>query len=246
MERNRRLSGRLNSTEVPTPDIYLKSPTMKTNTLLHIPFREGLDGMSLDAVGNALEEGGARFSVESLNWPETFPYRPLTVVTAAHTSEAIYIDFLVRCNYLRAANYTDNSPVSEDSCVEFYLQPNPSSPHYFTFEFNCIGILNSAECVAQADCRPLSADELQTIGRYASVGRRPFEEVEGSFIWSVVVAIPLRLLGIRYEGKPIAMRGNFNKCASATSQPHFLSWAPIVTPEPDFHQPDFFGDIILD
>ena len=58
--------------------------------------------------------------------------------------------------------------------------------------------------------------------------------------------IPLEILGIEYNGKPVSMRGKFNKCAEATSQPHYLSWAPIKTPAPDFHRPEFFGDIILD
>ena len=91
----------------------------KAAEILHIPFNPALDGLELEEVANALEEGGARFSVESLNWPKEFPYRPLTVITAAHSKDCLYIDFLVRCNYLRAVNFTDNSPVSEDSCVEF-------------------------------------------------------------------------------------------------------------------------------
>lgn len=205
-----------------------------------------LDNLSLQEVANALEDGGARFSVESLNWPSAFPYRPLTVVTAAHTGNCLYLDFLVRCNYLRAVNYTDNSPVSEDSCVEFYVQPHPDSDLYFTFEFNCVGTLNSARCTSAGQCTPLDEKTLATIRRYASVGTRPFQEVEGSFIWSIVAAIPLDILGISYEGKPVPIKGNFNKCASATSQPHYLSWAPISTEKPDFHQPQCFGEITLD
>ncbi|MDE5921249.1 MAG: hypothetical protein K2G82_06535, partial [Paramuribaculum sp.] len=30
-----------------------------------------------------------------------------------------------------------------------------------------------------------------------------------------------------------------------TSEPHYLSWAPITTPQPDFHRPEFFGNITL-
>lgn len=219
---------------------------MKKQQILHIPFCGDLDDLSLDAVGNALEDGGVRFSVEALNWPSQYPYRPLTVVTAAHTSKAIYLDFLVRCNYLRAVNYKDNSPVSEDSCVEFYLQPDPMVNRYFTFEFNCIGSLNSAICKDKDVCEPLNENLLKSVKRYASVGTRPFQEVEGSFIWSVVVAIPFSLIGVEYTELPLKMRGNFNKCASATSQPHFLSWAPINSDEPDFHRPDSFGDIVID
>lgn len=217
------------------------------NKTLHIPYNPALDNLSLEEVANALEDGGARFSVESLNWPEEFPYRPLTVITAAHTGKCIYIDFLVRCNYLRAVNYTDNSPVSEDSCVEFFVAPDPSSEVYWAFELNCVGTINASRCVRRNDCTQLSPEMLKRIGRYASVGTRPFQEVEGSFIWSVVMAIPLDILGVEYTpGSPVTMRGNFNKCAEATSQPHYLSWAPIRSEKPDFHRPEFFGDIILD
>ena len=216
------------------------------NNQLNIPLMPQLDSLSLQGVANALEDGGARFSVESLNWPSEYPYRPLTVVTAAHTDSCIYLDFLVRCNYLRAVNFTDNSPVSEDSCVEFYVQPDPDSDTYFTFEFNCVGTLNSARCTSAGQCTPLDKETLARIRRYASVGTRPFEEVEGSFIWSIVAAIPLDILGLHSADTPIVMKGNFNKCASATSQPHYLSWTPIHTDNPDFHQPQFFGEIVLD
>ncbi len=92
----------------------------------------------------------------------------------------------------------------------------------------------------------MSSEELSRIRRHATVGSRPFQEIEGSFIWCVTAAIPLDLIGLEYKGEPLEVRGNFYKCASATSQPHYLSWAPIDTPEPDFHQPSFFGRIILE
>lgn len=219
---------------------------MKTPTL-HIPYIPNLDNLSLEEVANAIEDGGTRFSVESLNWPTQFPYRPLTVITAAHSNDYLYVEFLVRCNYLRAVNYTDNSPVSEDSCVEIYIAPNANSDNYWTLEFNCIGTMNAAICsAAQKECTKLTTEQLQSIKRYASVGTRPFQELEGSFIWTVAIAIPLSLFNLKYTGQPLEMRGNFNKCASATSQPHYLSWAPISTETPDFHQPMFFGKIILD
>lgn len=219
---------------------------MKTPTL-HIPYIPNLDNLSLEEVANAIEDGGTRFSVESLNWPTQFPYRPLTVITAAHSNDYLYVEFLVRCNYLRAANYTDNSPVSEDSCVEVYIAPNANSDNYWTLEFNCIGTMNAAICsAAQKEYTKLTTEQLQSIKRYASVGTRPFQELEGSFIWTVAIAIPLSLFNLKYTGHPLEMRGNFNKCASATSQPHYLSWAPISTETPNFHQPEFFGKIILD
>lgn len=225
---------------------------MKKSFSASLPYDSHLDELPIQQVSNRLEETGTRLSVESLNWPQEFPYRPLTVVTAAHSADYIYIDFFVRCNYLRAMNYTPNSPVCEDSCVEFFVAPNADKDEYWNFEFNCIGTVmaehHPSAPVAGEEWNgtKLPHEDLAKIKVYASVGTRPFQEVEGSFIWNVVVGIPLELLGVSYEGTPLKMRANFNKCAMATSQPHYLSWAPIRTAAPDFHRPDFFAPLTLE
>lgn len=217
---------------------------MKAKPVANIPYSDRLEGKHISEISNLLEEDGTRLSVESLNWPQEFPYRPLTVVSAAHSGTHIFIDFFVRCNYLRAVNYTPNSPVSEDSCVEFFVADAKNPEKYWSFCFNCIGTIRASWRDTNG-CHYLSQEELDRIQCYTSVGTRPFEECEGSFIWSVTVAIPLDLIGMKYDGKPIHLKGNFNKCASATSQPHYLSWAPIDSEHPDFHRPDCFAPIIL-
>lgn len=218
---------------------------MSTNLpLLTIPYVPQLNGCDLAQAQNILEENGARRTIESLNWPAQFPYHPLTVFTTAHSGKSIFIDFLVRCNYLKAANYTDNSPVSQDSCVEFFVSPH-CDERYWNFEFNCIGAINASTRTERPNPRRLSTEELAQVGRMASCGTRPFEEIEGLFTWDLLVEIPLSLIDLKFEGKPIEIRGNFFKCASGTSLPHYLSWAPIHTERPDFHQPQFFGKIIL-
>lgn len=220
---------------------------MNRQLSLTLPSNPCLDTLDISKIAGELEVCGTRLSIDSLNWPAEFPYRPLTVVTAAHSGTAIYLDFLVRCNYLRAENYTDNSPVSEDSCVEFFVAPDPKMPgNYFSIGINCIGSVRATFHSSEGSSRLCTPDELAGIRRYASVGTRPFREVEGSFIWSVTVAIPLRLLGLEHSVTPLEIRGNFNKCAALTSQPHYLSWAPIRSEHPDFHRPEAFAPIILE
>ncbi len=214
---------------------------------LTLPFNPGLDAVAVSEIAGALEKCGARISVDSLNWPSEFPYRPLTVVTAAHSGTAIYLEFLVRCNYLRAENYCDNAHVSEDSCVEFFVAPRKDAKEeYFSIGINCIGTVRATHHRADGSARLLGTDELTKLRRYASVGTKPFREVEGSFIWSVSVVVPLSLLGLEYNGDSLQMWGNFNKCAAKTSQPHYLSWAPIKSEAPDFHRPESFAEITLE
>lgn len=217
-----------------------------TEMALHIPFvKELSECKSVADASPVLESKGKRITVDSLNWPDQFPYHPLTVVSLGHDGKRIFVDFFVRCNYLRAVNTENNSPVHEDSCVEFFVAPEGRAP-YINFEFNCIGTLHAGRRTDRHNVTELTDEELASVERFASCGKRPFQELEGLFSWNLIYAIPFELLGIEWENKPITLMGNFYKCADKTADPHFLSWAPIDTPQPDFHRPEFFQPIVLD
>ena len=219
--------------------------TDKNALSLSVPYVPELDNIALEDMSQVLADRGTRFNVECLNWKKEFPYHPLASYSIAHSGKFIYIDFFVRCNYLRAVTSENNGPVHQDSCVEFFVEPTGELP-YYNFEFNCIGTIHAARRMNRHEGTPLTDEQLASVARFASCGTKPFNEVEGLFSWNLVVAIPLELLGLRYEGKPIEMRGNFYKCADRTAAPHFLSWAPIDTPQPDFHRPEFFRPIVLE
>lgn len=213
---------------------------------LNVPFIADLDFLNTDAIFNRLESSGIRHNIGELNWKEEYPYHPLTTFTIAHSAKYIYVNFFVRCNYLRAVNYENNSPVYEDSCVMFYVQP-PHTSDYWRFEFNCIGAINASRQIeGREDSVCLTNEEIAGISVLPSCGRRPFREIEGLFTWDILAAIPLELIGVDYAGGPVELKGNFYKCASGTSQPHFLSWSPVRSKTPDFLRPESFGKIILE
>lgn len=212
---------------------------------LTIPYFKDLDSIELEEVGNFLEQEAEKHIIDCRNWPEQFPYHPITVFMIARSDKYIYIDYFVRCNYLRAMNYTNNSPVSEDSCVEFFMNI-PGNEEYWNFEFNCIGTTNASHRVTREHPIRLTDGQIAQIRRYASCGTRPFEEMEGLFAWELMIAIPFSLIGLDAAHLPSGLRGNFYKCGTKTASPHFLSWAPIATEKPDYHRPEFFGDLIFE
>ena len=89
---------------------------------LLIPTFGNLDEMEMEAVCDYLEQEAEKHSIDCRNWASQFPYHPVTVFTIALSRKYIYVDFFVRGNYLRAVNYINNSPVADDSCVEFFLK----------------------------------------------------------------------------------------------------------------------------
>lgn len=203
---------------------------------------DSLDTMEVDAVMTSLEAQGAKATVDSLNWPQQFPYHPLTTLSLAHSAEKLYIDVFVRCNYLRAVNYTNNSDVHEDSSIVFFIRSERLGG-VWRLGFNAIATVSATFVADDGTVTRMTDSQINTISRYASCGYRPFEELEGLFSWNLLLSIPLELLGLR-PGE--AARANVYKTAYGTSQPHLLSWIPVNTPEPSSPTAESSGLFVLE
>jgi hypothetical protein len=60
----------------------------------------------------------------------------------------------------------------------------------------------------------------------------------------VELDIPAAVFGLAaFDG--LRARGNFYKCGDKLPVPHYLSWAPIATPRPDFHRPEYFDTLMF-
>ncbi len=185
--------------------------------------------------------------IDKVNWPEQFSYCPDTEVEVSNDHEYLYLHYRVQGRQLRAMATEDQQPVWEDSCVEFFCQV-PEEKHYMNFETNCIGTMVASRRLSRTeDVQPLSIDEMQQIVRHCSLPHQAIDERDGEFSWEVKLQIPLRLIfGNKEVRFPQVLRANFYKCADMTREPHFVSWEPISLPHPDFHCPQFFGEIVLE
>lgn len=212
----------------------------------NIPFIEELNNLTIESAADILEELGKQETIEVLNWVKEYPYRPITLFNIALSSDSIFIKFSVRGTMLRAIYSNDQDPVHEDSCVEFFCMPIGSET-YANFEFNCIGTCSASTRKGRNEnVIAFSTVEMQTIERYPSIGRRAFNEMEGMFEWELTVKIPFKLIGIDPANLPDKILGNFYKCADGTDSPHFVSWNHIQTEKPDFHRPEFFGELVFE
>lgn len=186
------------------------------------------------------------YRIDQINWPAEYPYCPETRVEVENTHEWLRLIYHVKGRQLRAVTTADQGPVWEDSCVEFFCQV-PGEKHYMNFETNCIGAMVASRRLGRSeDVQLLPPEEMAMIERKCSLPRRPIEEQDGVFEWSVSIRIPLSLIFRDITPVfPQLLRVNFYKCADKTKLPHYVSWSPICLPSPDFHCPAFFGEIIL-
>jgi hypothetical protein len=213
---------------------------------IKILYNDVLNDIELEAASELMDGFGHRDLVENLNWKETYPYRPITLFNIARSNDSIFIKYSVRGSMLRAIYSNDLEPVNEDSCVEFFCKL-PDSDNYMNFEFNCIGTCNASKRKSKTEgVVRYTLDELAQIKRYPSIGRRAFNEMEGMFEWELTVKIPFTLMGIDPNDLPKKLLGNFYKCADGTDSPHYVSWSPIKTEKPNFHCPEFFGELIFE
>lgn len=192
---------------------------------------------------SALELKGARFDVQQVNWPADFPYAPMCSGRIARTKDALVVDFRVSGLDLRAQNNEDNGRQWEDSCVEVFIQ-DPSRAVYYNFEVNPLGKVLACTGPDRNHRVPRPSVEMQQILRFGQRENGPLDQ-SGVQSWRVGLVIPFSLIGVDPEHLPNSIRANFYKCGDLTAHPHFLSWAPISTEKPDFHRPDFFGELLF-
>lgn len=200
---------------------------MKT---LEIPFVKDFSALA-DFAGTVLNEAP---------WEEDYPYKPEVKLYIAHNAEAMLLRFDVGEDDVKAVCLSDNGPVWEDSCVEFFVKA-PGSPYYFNFETNCLGVGLAAKRTSRKDCTHFSSGMMEKIVRRSSLAAKAAEGGRGT--WSLELEVPFDVLDC--GARPEVLMANFYKCGDETSKPHYISWAPIDCPTPDFHRPEFFGKLEL-
>lgn len=182
--------------------------------------------------------------VACVNWPGEYPSAPKVAFKMAHNGTHIFLQFFVEEDEILAKTAEDNGPVWTDSCVEFFISFG-DSPYYYNAEFSCIGKALLGYRKDKQHAEHGSPAIMNSIKRYSSLGSEPFDKKKGDFKWNMLVVIPVTAYwqsGLTsFSG--VKARANFYKCGDNLTTPHFLSWNPILTEKPNFHVPQYFGEL---
>lgn len=184
----------------------------------------------------------AEHSISNQNWVEA----PGVQVgfSIRHDGSSIYLYYQVEEPQVRAVNTAFNSSVWEDSCVEFFLSLAGENS-YYNFEINAIGTVLGAYGKDRNQREWLPESLLSKVETLPSLGKQAIGTLDESTSWNMKVRIPLEVLHFSAIKDLSGVDGhaNFYKCGDKLQDPHFLSWKPVILPDPDFHQPRFFGQL---
>ena len=137
----------------------------------------------------------------------------------------------------RKINTEPDSAVWEDSCLECF----------FSFDgTNYVNLESNANSALRASFGP---------GRH---GRKFLKDMdiampevkaqESENGWEVTFSIATDMIealwGVNVESG-CRFGANFYSCGDKTPAPHYAAWNEVQTESPDFHRPEFFGEIII-
>jgi hypothetical protein len=204
-----------------------------------------LKPVTLSGAGLLLESQAILSPVDTVNWEE-YGYRPEVNFRIAHTENEIWLKFYIREEHIRAIETRINGEVHKDSCVEFFLSFDRQN--YYNFEFSCIGTVHLGWGPGRHNREFINPELARKISIRSSLGDRPFDRRSGDFKWEMMIRIPLECLALNSLHGLGGLRAwaNFYKCGDETAEPHFVTWNPVKTGEPDYHRPEYFGEIFFE
>lgn len=132
-------------------------------------------------------------------------------------------------------------PVHLDSCVEWFVIFAPEkNDWYFNFEVNANGIMNVAFRKDRYEYREMTVEDIEQLHIKTTIEKEQ---------WNVDYEVPFSLIE-KYipdfkKNEEAVIRTNFYKCGDETETAHYGVWNPVIVPEPDFHRPEYFGELVL-
>ena len=175
------------------------------------------------------------------NQPDHVPEVHFTI---GYTQHALFVKYDVRETCHRAVYTRANDPVFKDSCVEFFIAVDQSG-RYYNFKCNSLCACLASYGENRNGRKMLDAAVINAINRW--VEWKTFSPETNTYHWQLTMVLtPETFCYNRISSfTPGHYAANFYKCGDELTEPHYLAWSPITNPVRDFHQPQFFGSLVL-
>lgn len=161
----------------------------------------------------------------------------------AHVGDAIYLKFYVKEDVIKITTHQVNGRVHKDNCVEFFVSFE-GQKKYYNIELNCVGICLIGYGEGRLNRTLLDEKAINKVKTYANIKTASVNS-NYKYEWQITAIIPIEIfeegnLKTLHQNKS---KGNFYKCGDDLPHKHFYSWRKIEAKKPDFHLPEFFGEL---
>lgn len=176
------------------------------------------------------------------NWLDQFPDNPKVKFQLAHNNQGLFLHFAVEEEFIKAQYVRPNEAVWEDSCVEFFISFD-KGVNYYNLEFNVAGTgLIGYGTKIKTERNRLTPELISSVMTATSIVSQ-----QNIKRWSMLLYIPTAVFVHNHlpHLSGLSAQANFYKCGDGLPNPHFLSWNAIDWPKPNFHLPEFFGEIVF-
>ena len=180
-------------------------------------------------------QGAELMRIDSV-WEDKFPSPYETTAKILHTDEGVYVKLSTNEWPLRITAMTHNDSICVDSCMEFFFTPNTVDADYINFEMNPVG--------ATLTCIGAGRHNRQRIDIHGE-GVRVCTLVRPEEGWDAMIFVSFDFMRKHFSTVEGRFRANLYKCGDKTVIQHYSTWNKVDTPAPDYHQPAFFGEVIL-
>ncbi len=173
-------------------------------------------------------------------------YKPKTEAKVCYSERNLFVNFKVYENEVTAKYERINDPVHKDSCVEFFVNLFPTKTEkYFNFEINPLGTIHVG-FGALGNRKKLTKVDIKMIEINSSL-KTPIVGIYGNTYWEVYYKIPISLFEQHYEliFNAENAKGNFYKCGDESKYEHYGVWNNVDSTKPNFHLPQYFGDLVF-
>jgi len=199
------------------------------------------------------EVDGTAWALAEVATVDNFPWykagqKQATQVRLLYDSEAIYAQFICEDRHIYSRTTKVNGSVCKDSCVELFATTDPQNgAGYFNFEVNCCRVVHLGYGRGRRRRKLLAPSLAPRIAMESSISTPTRTESSDDAGWWLAAAIPLTLLA-EFTGRVVAPRegtvwcGNFFRCGGKTDD-QYACWNWVGTRKPDFHRPEFFGQL---
>lgn len=184
-------------------------------------------------------------SIDSWHWEGSEIFRPPSFAKLCGVREkGLYAKLWSFEDSPRRECSKRDDPVYEDSCLEFFVQPDEKSDTYLNFEFNCNGVYLSQVGKSRNERTFLSElTDLEPEIKTFEINKNAVKA------WGIELFLSQNFLRLvtdsNYSLSKGKLRANFYKCGDKTPLPHYGAFSPVDSLEKGFHNPPCFGEILL-